>query len=76
MKTFSIIWRNCNPDDFEYLNNTVSFMEVKEFDIAGWRDFSTGKKILDPRDVLVFRVNSEEETAMRLRFGDKIHQLV
>lgn len=76
MKKYTIPFSVVGSDGFELLEATCQYIDIVD-DGGFWlADFSTNCRVLSNGDVLELTVTPEQETALRLRFGDKITELV
>jgi hypothetical protein len=77
MKKFTIPFRDCGVDGFEFLKSASSAIDIVKDGMEFWLcDIATGYRILSQGDILEISVTEEQETVLRLRFGDKISESV
>jgi hypothetical protein len=76
MKKLYIKFADVGVEHFEFLENTTFDFDVVENDNFYLNDMATGARILGNGDTLECLVTPEQETALILRFGDKISEKV
>jgi hypothetical protein len=76
MKKLYIRFADVGIEHFEFLENTTFDIDIVDNDNFYLNDMATGARILGNQDILECLVTSEQETALILRFGDKISEKV
>lgn len=77
MKRFTIAYKYVGTENLDLLENASSNMDIIEDENAFFLcDMVTGLRILAARDILAFDLSDEQETLLKLKFGDKIQELV
>ena len=77
MKKLYIKFSDCGSDGFEFLENASCDIDIAKDGMEFWMcDAATGARILCPNDVLGVSMTEEQETAIRLRFGEKITESI
>lgn len=76
MKKFIIPFKDCGVDGFDLLESTCFNIDVVDNGQFWMADYATGCRILSNEDILELTVTPEQETVLKLRFGDKISELV
>lgn len=70
-----LLLKHCIPtDDVDFLNITpIQFEFYGNKNDSGWCDMTTGYRILNASDKIIFFVeNNEEEVVLKYKFGDRL----
>lgn len=76
MKQFTIPFKDCGEEGLDILETTCYNIDIVDNGQFYLNDMATGCRILSDNDTLVITVTPEQETVLRLRFGDNIQPLV
>ena len=76
MKQFTLTY--IEPySDVEFLNTTTIPFEFRDHgNDSGWCDMFTGARILSAKDTIIFQADSQDELALKFRFGDRLVEIV
>jgi hypothetical protein len=76
MKRFSLWYKDCGESGLAFLYENAQNIDIIDRDVFWLADMKTGLRILSLNDELCFYADPEQELAIRIRFGEKISELV
>lgn len=76
MKKYTLPFKVCGPDGYDLLEATCHDINVVDDGSFWLADVATGCRMLSTHDTLELTLTPEQETALKLRFGDKLQEIV
>ncbi len=76
MKKLYIKFSDVGSEYFEILEDNVIGLDIVDDGRFYLNDMATGARILSNQDILECLVTPQQETALKLRFGEKISESV